>query len=105
MSKIALGIAKSIAELHGVGAASGKSNGDDDHLLHGGVHHGAVDHKACTVVDGDADVAEVLVEADVDGLVVGTGFYGIGTCAGGKVTSQNDIIIPVWNTVFRVILK
>ena len=51
MSKIALGIAKGIAEFHGVGAASGKSNGDDDHLLHGGVHHSAVDQDSHAIVD------------------------------------------------------
>ncbi len=66
MSKIALGIAKGIAEFDGVGAAGCRCDGDDDHLLHGGVDHGAVYHKTCPVVDVDADVAEVLVEADVN---------------------------------------
>ena len=51
MFKISIGIAKGIAEFDGVGATGGKSNGDDDHLLHGGVYHGAVYHKTCSVVD------------------------------------------------------
>lgn len=80
MFKISIGIAKGIAEFHGVGAASGKSNGDDDHLLHGGVDHGAVGHKAGTVVDGDADVAEVLIKGDIDGVLVGAGYDGVGAC-------------------------
>lgn len=81
MSKIALGIAKGIAEFDGVGAAGCRCDGDDDHLLHGGVDHGAVGHKAGTVVDGDAHVAEVLIEGDIDGLVVGTGYDGVGADA------------------------
>ena len=78
MFKISISIAKGIAEFDGVGATGGKSNGDDDHLLYGGVHHGAVYHKTCSVVDVDADVAEVLVEADVDSVVTGTCHNGVG---------------------------
>lgn len=95
MSKIALGIAKGIAEFHGVGAASGKSNGDDDHLLHGGVHHGAVYHKAGTVVDGDADVAEVLVEADVYGVVTGSGYDGVGAYTVHQSALEIYFFIPL----------
>lgn len=81
MSKIALGIAKGIAEFHGVGAASGKSNGDDDHLLHGGVHHSAVRQSPQAVINRNVHEAEVLVEANIDGLVVGTGYDGVGADA------------------------
>ena len=81
MFKIPVGIAVGAAELDGVGAACGEGEGDDDHLLHGGVHHGAVDHKASPVVDRDVDGAEVLVEADVDGVFVGTSYDSVGTDA------------------------
>ena len=81
MFKVAFGITGSVAELHGVGAAGCRCDGDDDHLLHRGVHHGAVYHKTCSVVDVDADVAEVLVEADVDSVVTGTCHDGVGADA------------------------
>lgn len=81
MFKISISIAKGIAEFHGVGAASGKSNGDDDHLLHGGVYHSAVDQTSHAIVDRNVHEAEVLVEANIDGLVVGTSYDGVGTDA------------------------
>ena len=38
-----------------------------------------VNEVAFSVIDGDADVAEALVEMDVNRVLVGTGYDGVGT--------------------------
>ena len=76
--EFAFGVAIGIIELHRIGATCGGVEGDDDHLLHVGVHHGAVDKATHTIVNGNVHIAEALGEADVDGLIAGTGYDGVG---------------------------
>ena len=75
--KITVGIAASIAEFHDI-RTIGIGEGNDDHLLHIGVHHGVVDNAAHTIIDGDAYIAEASIEADVNVIVAGTGYNGVG---------------------------
>ena len=79
--EFAFGVAIGIAELHNVRTTCGGVEGDDDHLLHIGIHHGVVDKATHSIVDGDVHVAEALVEADVDGIIAGTGYNGVGVNA------------------------
>ena len=91
MFEIAIGIAIGVAEFNGVGAACGRGEGDDDHRLHTGVHHRAVNRVAHAVIDRNVHVTEVLVELDldelfsisagVDGIIAGTGYNGVGADA------------------------
>lgn len=74
--KITVDIAMSVAEFNGIRAAGG-SERNDDYMLHIGVHHGVVDNAAHTIIDGDAYIAEALVEADVDVIVAGTGYNSV----------------------------
>ena len=76
--EFAFGVAIGIAEFNGVRATCGSVEGDDDHLLHIGVHHGAIDEATHTIVDGNVHVTEALVEADVDSIVTDTGYDGVG---------------------------
>ena len=82
MFKIAVGIAMSVAEFNGIRAVGGSERNDDD-LLHISIHYSVVDNDAHTIIDGDAYVAEALVEADVNGIVASSNLYGIGTNQGG----------------------
>ena len=75
--EFAFGVAIGVAEFNGVRATCGGVEGDDDHLLHIGVHHGAVDKASHTIVDGNVHIAEALVEADVDSIIAGTSFDSI----------------------------
>ena len=84
--EIAFGVAVGIAEFNGEGVACCRGKRDDVHLLHVGVHHGVVDEAAHTVVDGDAHIAEALVKADVDGIVAGAGYDGVGANVVQQIT-------------------
>lgn len=95
--KIPINIAVGAVELDGVGAAGRRRERNDDYLLHGGVHHGAVHHKAYFVVYGDAHIAEVLVEADIDGIVTGTSYNGVRTYAIHQRTSQINFVKSTWH--------
>ena len=97
--KVALGIVVGVAQLDGVSVCRSGGEGDDDHLLDGGVDHGAVDLLTVAVVDGDVHVAEVLVELDVDGIVACAGFDGVGTDAEHHIPPKYDFIIPIRNKV------
>ena len=95
MSKIALGIAKGIAEFDGVGATGCRCDGDDDHLLYGGVHHSAVDQTSHAIVDRNVHETEVLVEADVYGVVTGSGYDGVGAYTVHQSALEIYFFIPL----------
>ena len=103
--EFAFGVAIGIAEFNGVRATCGSVEGDDDHLLHIGVHHGAVDEATHTIVDGNVHVTEALVEADVDGIVTGARFNGIWTNACGQITLQDNFIKYVRHICYYIISR
>ena len=97
--EVAFGVAVGIVEHYGVVAADHVAEGDDDRLLHRGVHYATVDSVARSVVNGDADVAEALVEVDVDRVFVGTSYNGIGGGVCIQISFQKDDFIASWDIV------
>ena len=102
MFKVAFGVAVSIVEDYGVGAAGHVGEGDDDRLLNSGVHHGVVNQVAHDIVDGNADITETLVEVDVDRVVIDTRYNGVRVCTDIKSTLQYDDLISSRNVVFHI---
>lgn len=49
--EIAIGVTVGVVEFHGVGAACGSGEGDNNHGLHAGIHNSVVDNTTCAVVD------------------------------------------------------
>ena len=78
--EIAFGIAVGVVEFHSIGTIDGAER-NDENLLRICVHHSAVDNAAHTIINGDVDVADALVEADVNVIVTGTGYNGVGANA------------------------
>lgn len=75
--KIAFGVATGVIEYHSVGAVEGAGKGNDERLLYGGVHYAIVGEVARSIVDRDVDVAEALIEMDVDRAFIGPSYYGV----------------------------
>ena len=77
--EIAIGIAIGITEFHDVATTSHIGEGDDNHMLHISIYHRVVDNATHAIENRNIHVAEALVESDVDSIVAGSCFYGIGT--------------------------
>ena len=86
MVKFPFGVAVGVVQHHGVGVRSCGGDGDDDHLLDGGVDHAAVEHEVVAVVDGDAHIAETFVEVDINGIICHFRFDGIRINASHQIT-------------------
>ena len=95
MFKIAFGEAVGVVERYGVDAAGRVGEGDDHRLLHGSVHHGMVDRVAHLIGDGDTDIAETLVEMDVDRAFVGTSYNGIRVVEIGRASCRERVLLSV----------
>ena len=85
-----------------VAAVVGK--GDDEALLHVGVHHGAVNEHSVFVVEGDAHVAETLAEVDIHRVAAVAGTDGVGIGAHHQralqincLVSSRDIVLHINN--------
>ncbi len=96
MFEATVSIAVGVAEFYGVGAARGRSEGDNDYLLHIGVYHGVVNKATHIIENGNVHIAEALVEADVDGFFAGTSYNGVGINAQHQAAFQINFIIPLW---------